>query len=218
MVGICPRSPSKRTSIAREGMRRSNRDVAAEFGCSPSTVSRLVNQQKKEGTNWPKKRSGRPTKVDDRTLARLGRHILSNRFIPPAKLLPSLQDAGIFISLSTLRRLMDCLHLKRQVARIKPFLTDRVRRLQLAYDKEHRHDTMNDWRRTIFTDEAAVRMDGTIKRWVTRRQGEAYMKECMVPRLMGNRATMMVWGESGRVGGHSCTALTPLIVRERGRE
>lgn len=97
---------------------------------------------------------------------------------------------------------MDRLHLKRQVARIKPFLTNRVRRLRLAYAKEHRHDTMNDWRRTIFTDEAAVRMDGTIKRWVTRRQEEAYMKECMVPRLLGNQATMMVWGAIWK-GGRS---------------
>jgi transposase len=202
MVGVCPRSPSKRTSIAREGMRRPYRDVANEFKCSISTVSRLVKQQKEEGTNRLKKKSGRPPKVDARTLKRLEGHILSNRFTSPAKLLPSLRDAGICISLSTLRRLMEHLHLKRRVARIKPFLTDRVRRLRLAYAKAHRHDNMNDWRRTIFTDEAAVRMNGAIKRWVTRRQGEMYMRECMVPQMLGDRATMMVWGAVWK-GGRS---------------
>lgn len=202
MVGIPPRSPSKRTSIAREGMRRPYSEVAVEFGCAKSTVSRLVKQQREEGSNRNHKPPGRPRKINARTLSRISRHLLKNRFTSPAKLIPSLRELNIDISLSTLQRLMARLEMKRRVARLKPYMNDRVRRLRLSHARRHRQDTLQDWRRTIYCDEAALRMDGTIKQWVTRREGEQFLKECMVPRLQSSKQSIIIWAAVWK-GGRS---------------
>ena len=82
----------------------------------------------------------------------------------------------------------------RHVAREKPFLNARAMSLRHQYASVHLPDTHNDWRRTIFVDEAAVRMNGSVRTWVTRKKGEAYLLECLAPKLLSARSTVMVWG------------------------
>ncbi|KAK4688046.1 hypothetical protein P7C73_g2067, partial [Tremellales sp. Uapishka_1] len=189
-----PYSPSKRASIAEAAKYSPYREVALRFGCSISTVSRLARQRLETGHNKTKPRSGRPSKATPRTLARIRRLLLSFRFLSPQRILPLLATSNIAISISSLRRIMRGLGLKRCVARTKPFLTPRVKSLRFRYAQKHRDDDENDWRRTIFTDEAAIRLNGTVKTWVTREQGQAYMAECLVPKLHSAKAACMVWG------------------------
>ena len=54
-------------------------------------------------------------------------------------------------------------------------------------------DDLNDWRRTIYTDEASLKLDGSLKIHVTRQDGEAYDKDCMIPRLFATRGSVMIW-------------------------
>jgi hypothetical protein len=89
---------------------------------------------------------------------------------------------------------MDILDLKRCTAQYMPFLSIKAKAQRLAYSREHKSDTLNNWKATIFTDEASVRLDGHCRTWVTRKTGEAYREECMVPRLHCGRASCMVWG------------------------
>jgi transposase len=193
MAGI-PCSPRKKCYIAEAAQHQPSRKVAARFGCSISTVSCIYHQRATLGYNHSNPRSGRPSSITSCTMARIQRLILQHCFVSPQNLIPLLHQSGISISLSTLYRLMDELNLKRYSARLKPFLSNRAKGLQFAYAKQYQHDTLNDWKRTIFTDEAAMKLGGTFKTYVTRRKGEAYKEENMVPRLHGATGMVMVWG------------------------
>ncbi|KAK4684797.1 hypothetical protein P7C73_g5369, partial [Tremellales sp. Uapishka_1] len=170
------------------------RQVASRFGCSISTVSRLVKQRVQTGSNYSPPRRSPPRKVSARVLSQIRRTLTKNRRLSPRYILPLLKEIDIHISLSTLQRVMTRCGLARRIARVKPFLNPRTRRLRFAYAFSHRNDGPMDWRRTIFTDEAAIRMNGTIRTWVTRRDKEAYLEECMVPKLLSAKTTVMVWG------------------------
>lgn len=161
--------------------------------CSISTVSRLVKQQREQGSNRLAPHPGRYYKVQGRSERHIGRLIRQHRFATTRQLLALIQDAGISISLSSLRRLMKRLKYHRRIARLKPLLTERVRSLRYDYAFKHRLDDLNDWRRTIYTDEAALRLDGSLKVHVTRKDGEAYNQDCMLPRLFAARTMCMIW-------------------------
>ena len=70
----------------------------------------------------------------------------------------------------------------------------RALRLRLQYAREHRLDSLDAWRCTIFTDEAAVRSVGTVKSWVTCCKGEEYRKECLAAKMFSGQCSVMVWG------------------------
>ena len=60
---------------------------------------------------------------------------------------------------------------------------------------------MCDWERTIFCDEASLNTKSSVRRHVTRLDGEAYLKDCMVPKLGWGPGSVMIWGavwEGGR--------------------
>jgi hypothetical protein len=87
----------------------------------------------------------------------------------------------------------DRLGLYRRRAISKPFLTPRARKLRLAYAIEHRENTVSDWKRTIFVDEAIVRVDGNGVVWVTRAKREAYLEENMRARMKGQVGGLMLF-------------------------
>lgn len=188
-----PYSPSKRATIAEAALSQPYRKVAERFGCSISTVSRLVKNAATRGTQRSIKPPGRPPSIDRRTLSRIRRTFRAHRFLQPRFVLHLLQLSGITLSLSSLRRLMKKFGLKRRVARTKPWLSKVAKFKRRQYALARKGESIWDHRRTIYTDEAAVRMNGSIKRWVTREVGEAYLAECMVARMLSQKKTVMVW-------------------------
>jgi hypothetical protein len=54
---------------------------------------------------------------------------------------------------------------------------------------------VDDWRRTIFSDECKVEIGKQARAvWVFRTEQERFQEDCLVPALKGNRASIMVWG------------------------
>jgi len=192
MPGI-PYSPSKRATIAEAALHTPFRLVAARFGCSISTVSRLVQQRQNTGSSHTPPRPGRPSTFSPRTLAQIRRILLKNRRLGLRHIIPLLHSHQIVLSLSTLRRILKVLKLRRQIARVKPFLNSRTRSLRYKYAVKYRYDGVQDWRRTIYVDEAAIRLNGSLKTWVTRGAKEAYLEDCMVPKLLSGKDSIMVW-------------------------
>jgi len=77
---------------------------------------------------------------------------------------------------------------------VKPFLTDRAKENRLAWATDFADWGENDFADVIFSDEAAFNcgeLSGTI--WVTRKPGEEYLEDCLVPKFK-KLTTIMVWG------------------------
>ena len=100
---------------------------------------------------------------------------------------------GLVISESTLLRIMKKLGLKRYIAQTKPFVDQRARDLHLGHANAHVSDGVDAWRRTVFCDETILRTNGRLRTWVTRLPGEEWLPECLAPRLVSTRKTVMVW-------------------------
>ena len=91
---------------------------------------------------------------------------------------------------------MKKLGLQRRIAPLKPFTPWKMKLQRRQYALHH------DWQRTFFIDKAAVRLNGQVRTWVTRRKGEAYRQECLQFKLLSGETTKMVRGAISH-GGRS---------------
>lgn len=169
------------------------REVANHFKCSVSTVHYAVQQQRDNGSNRAATKPGRPKKASARDLAHIRRVIVTHRRLSLVQLLPVLKDLNLPLSLSSLKRVFRRLGLMRYVAQFKPFLTRKAKRQRHKYALKHLRDDLSTWRRTIFVDEAAIRVDGRFKTYVSRAKGQGMLADCLMPRLQSMKGSCMVW-------------------------
>ena len=172
----------------------SHRQVALENGVAQSSVTCWAHLKATTGDTVYENHAGRHPKLSVRDLRHLHRLISRNRRANHQQILALLEEVQIKICESTLRHVMKDFGLHRRKARMKPWINDDNRQRRLAYAREHMGDTLDDWRRTIYVDEASVKLNGTIDVWVTREDGEAFMAECLAPKLLGGSESIMVWG------------------------
>jgi len=102
--------------------------------------------------------------------------------------------AGVQVSARALRRPFASEGYHRRVARVKPYLSPPTRQKRKAWAEQYRDWQVSDWSDVIWSDECALSVgdvSGTI--WVTRRPGEEYLEDCLVPRF-ARRTTVMIWG------------------------
>ena len=106
-------SPRKKERIIRLAQTTPCRVVADIFGCAYSTVSLLARRALSPGTPTPCPRLGRPPKASPRDISHIKRLLTKHIRVSPPKMIPILKAANLSISLSSLRRLMKALELKK---------------------------------------------------------------------------------------------------------
>ena len=168
--------------------------VASRFKCSHSTVSRIVKKHKKTGKFLSPPRPGRPSTLSLCDHARIQRLLLKYNTLSPSEILLILNELGYTLSISTLHRFMKQHSLGRFIAREKPYLSPKARRLRRDYAHKRRGDDLHCWRRTIYVDELPAGIGGSSMVYVTRRKGEAWRERNMVPKLQIKGVGCMLWG------------------------
>ena len=96
---------------------------------------------------------------------------------------------------NTIRTYICKLGFRNRIARQKPYLTIAHKTKRLAFAKEHRHWTENDWKNVIWTDESSFelgKMSRQIRVW--RKPHETYASQCLAPIFKSSRSSVMVWG------------------------
>ena len=188
-------SATVRGQIIEAAAWQSLRTVALRFQCSHSTVSRLVRLKEAGHAEPPPKHAGgRPKSISERAKAHIRRILLANRWQSPSEIVVLLNAIGIVVSVSTIKRQMKTEGLRRYVARHKPYLSATAKATRLSYAKEHLEDDLDTWRRTICCDESAIRLNFIPRRFVTQYQGEELLEECLAPKLLSSRESIMLWG------------------------
>ena len=78
--------------------------------------------------------------------------------------------------------------------------TQRIRRLNWA--KKYCHWTVSDWQKVLFSDESRFCLVPHGPVLVRRKDGEAYLPQCVAPTLKHGGGGIMVWGcfAANRVG------------------
>ena len=100
-------------------------------------------------------RTGRPAKITHRDLRRLIRTICKSADGRRASIKKHCKDLGISALAEMVRRALRKKGFRRCVACPKPFINMINRKKRLQFAKEHRHWTVDDWKRVIWTDESS---------------------------------------------------------------
>jgi len=131
----------------------SHAKVGAQLGIPHRTVSNLVHraQERESLENIP--RPGRPRKLSDAAVCYLVRHAESETRIP-FKELRNLSN--IEVNEQTIRRQLQEEGIRRWRAVKCPLLMEQHAKKHLAWARAHRHWTVDDWKRIIWSDESAV--------------------------------------------------------------
>jgi len=101
---------------------------------------------------------------------------------------------GVRISARVLRRMFASEGYHRRVARVKPFLTTSAKAKRKAWSEQFSDWDVGDWADVIWSDECAISVgdvSGTV--WVTRKPGQEYLEDCLVPKFP-RQTTIMIWG------------------------
>ncbi|KAE8217635.1 hypothetical protein CF326_g9381 [Tilletia indica] len=164
--------------------------VAREEGVFPSTVSRIVAKDAQHNTRNDLPRSGRPRKLTERSERLLRRWVLSNRRMTVKQTLAELQQLNIKICASTLNNYLVKQGIQKRVMQLQPFITPAQRSKRLAYAVKHAD---RDWKDVIFCDEATIKTNGAVRRWIWRKRGEELIPDCMGPRFKAADKSVHVW-------------------------
>ena len=199
--------------VALHEVHLSYAEIARQVRLARSTVVTIVHRAKRQAdaSSVPKKRTGRPTKLNVRARRALIRHVEKN---PHDNLLalttPS--KSGQKLSRVTVRKYLKLGGYFRFRARKKPFLSARHKAIRLKWGKEHKHWTVEDWGRVIWTDEATFETGlDTRSCYVTRRKGTAMESRYLKPTFKSGRSTVGIWA-SIRLGEKG-----PMLVLNKGR-
>jgi transposase len=172
-------------------------EIAEFSNCSIWTVQCILQHYQERGHHNENPRSGRPPKLNERSIRHLKFQLDGNRR-------QTLQDLTSFVNtISPIpvskHTIWHTLHtqfdMSRHVAAKKPFLSKVHRRARLKWAEEFRGWGMADWSSVIWTDEASVEIGKDSKAvMVWRKPGERYEERCLAPTFKSGRQSLMIWG------------------------
>jgi transposase len=198
--------PAIRSFIcAKSAAGLSQPEIANLVGCSVSTIKRTLRYAQERGYHEDAPRSGRPPKIDPRTIRHIGRDLDGNRRQTLQDITSTVNQLipSPVVPRTVQRHLHHNLHMNSRVAAKKPFLTQKHRLARKEWAAEKRGWGMVDWTRIIWTDECSVEIGKSsrcIRVW--RRAGERFKESCLAPTFKSGRQSLMVWSciAYGRLG------------------
>jgi transposase len=180
-------------------------EIANFTGIPRSTIYRILKNRNERGHHNDAPKSGRPLKIDDRSLRHLKISLEQDRRQSLADITNTVNDTVISpVHCRTVRRaVQDRLGMSAHIAAKKPYLKPAHRKARHIWAKRYRGWEEEDWKHVIWTDEASVEMGkNTRVVWVWRRPGERYDEKCTTPTFKSGRDSLMIWGcmAYGRLG------------------
>uniref|UniRef100_A0A8C5LTA8 Transposase n=1 Tax=Leptobrachium leishanense TaxID=445787 RepID=A0A8C5LTA8_9ANUR len=167
------------------------REIARTLGVAKTTVWNIL--EKKELSNT--KRPGRPLKtivVDDRRILSL---VKKTPFTTVGQIKNTLQEVGVCVSKSTIKRRLYQSEYRGFTTRCKPLVSLKNRKARLEFAKQHLTKPSQFWNKILWTDETKINLyqsDG--KRRVWRRKGTAHdPKHTTSSVKRGGGGSVMAW-------------------------
>ena len=179
----------------QEGMSPS--EIATFVGYTTRTIQRLIKKYEERGHHNDAARTGRPHKLDERTLRHMKISLDGNRRQTLSEITLTVNNALTSpVHPNTIRRaLNNDLGMHARIAAKKPFLKAAHKAARLAWAKTYRRWGEEDWKHIIWTDEASVEIGKNSRVvWVWRRPGERHSDKCLTPTFKSGRQSLMIWG------------------------
>lgn len=147
-------SPRQKSEIKTLLLHTSNsqRKIAEIVGVSKSTVNKVHLSLQKNVTLSPKRKGhcGRKRKTTPRSDRKIRDICVQNRKKSVAILTQMVQETGIAVSQRTVQRRLAEEGLTGHRPSKKPKLTEAMKKRRLAWAREHRHMTVDDWNKVRY--------------------------------------------------------------------
>ena len=173
-----------------------------------STIKSIIFKWKEHGTTLNLPREGRPPKLTDRARRALIREATQRPEVTLTELQSSTAERGVSVHRTTISR---TLHRTGRVARKKPLLSVRNKKARFEFAKRHVGDSLNVWRKVLWSDETKIERFGHQgKRYVWRKLNTSHHPKNTIPTVKHGGGSIMLWGCFSAAG-------TGKLVRVEGR-
>jgi transposase len=173
--------------------RKSHREIHCQTGVSLGSISQIRSTHCPEA---PQPARGRPAHLSPTAARHAVRLVTYGKGCKTSQAARTLSKAHKqTIRPWTVRRSLKRQGLKAVVKRKRPLLLPRHRKQRMHFAERHRHWTVEDWKRVIYSDETKInRLGSDGREWVWKRPGEG-LSDCMVKStLKYGGGSIMLWG------------------------
>lgn len=170
----------------------SQKCIAEKYTVHKSSISRIINNYKKNSQVSVIHRGGRSRKTSDRTDKLIIRHVKKDPFISSSKIVERFQ---LPVSARTIRRrLLQASLCARRPAK-KPLISKRNQKKRLEFAKAHINWTESKWRTILFSDESKFNIIGSDGMcYVRRPEGKRLEARYCKKTVKHGGGNIMVWG------------------------
>jgi transposase len=192
-ISFVPSTP-KRTQLTRDDRRSVH--LLRSLGWSYVRISKHLHCTERQ-VQWtcqhpatPKKRVGRPTKLNAQQVEKLIEFVTASRTgrrMSYSKLATTLNFG---CSEHAIRSALKREGFTRRLAMRKPPISEKNRVLRLAWAHEHINWSREQWDEVLWTDETWITGGRHTRTWVTRRPGEEWIDTCIVEREQRKKGWM----------------------------
>ena len=170
-------------------------EVARRLWVSQSVISRLRTRLAQTNSTLYRRRSGRPRSTSQAQDRFLRTPALRSRSVSAEQLRERLSRTGTRVSVQTVRNRLHSAGLSARRPYVGVPLSQRHRQARLAWTRQHRRWTNQQWATVLFTDESQFLLDMLDRRRpVWRRRGERYANCAIVEHDRHGGGNHMVWG------------------------
>ena len=185
-------------------------EVARRLGVSQSVISCLRTRLAQTNSTLDRRRSGRPRSTSQAQDRFLRKSALRSRSVSAEQLRERLSRTGTRVSVQTVRNRLYSAGFSARRPYVGVPLSQRHRQARLAWTRQRRRWTNQQWATVLFTDESRFLLDMLDRRRrVWRRRGERYANWAIVEHERYGGGSLMVWG------GISVRSRTELLVLNR---
>lgn len=171
----------------------SHSKISEMTGVSMGTISNLRQEHRPDMLrSW----GGCPPKLSPTNVRYAVHQVTSDPPASPSKVAHELSEiTGTSLSACTVRRYLHDAGLKAVVKPKKPRLLSKNVKARLEFAQRHKHWTVADWRRVVWSDETKVnRLGSDGRKWVWKKAGEGLSTRVVDETLKFGGGSVMLWG------------------------
>ncbi len=183
-----------------------------------TTVWNILKKKERTGELSNTKRPGRPRKttvVDDRRILSL---VKKTPFTTVGQIKNTLQEVGVCVSKSTIKRRLHQSEYRGFTTRCKPLVSLKNRKARLEFAKRHLKKPSQFWNNILWTDETKINLyqsDG--KRRVWRRKGTAHDPKHTTSSVKHGGGSVMAWAYMAASGTGSLVFIDDVTADKSSR-